>query len=302
MILSPGARGLASAATRVLLIVLTLGGCSSQSPRPASPSPDQPLATPELPQPAPYFSDGGTAESPLPFFPFEPPSQSPLPTSVQRVTSEGIELTFVLFDARDHRLSVADKEGGPPTEWPTAEAAARSHGALAAINASFFTEEGRPLGLVIEDGRHIGRWSSQSALTSGVVAVEKGPRILRRQHWRSFSPTSHLVQAGPFLVENDTAVDGLENQRPSARSFIVWNGRSGWAFGHTGKATLAGLALALAAQPLSQLNITTALNLDGGRSSDLWVSPLLQGGPLSTRKGWNKPVRNYLLLHRRSGS
>ena len=71
---------------------------------------------------------------------------------------------------------------------------------------------------------------------------------------------------------------------------------NGWAFGVAEGATLAGLGSALAAQPLSDMNITTALNLDGGRSSDLWVSPMVPGGNLSTRKLWNNPVRNYLLL------
>jgi hypothetical protein len=38
------------------------------------------------------------------------------------------------------------------------------------------------------------------------------------------------------------------------------------------------------------------LNLDGGRSSDLWISSAVQGGPLRERPLWNKPVRNFLVL------
>ena len=116
----------------------------------------------------------------------------------------------------------------------------------------------------------------------------------------SVSPTRHLIQAGPFLVENDIAVGGLENQKRSPRSFLVWDGGSRWALGYADKASLAELATALAAQPVTQLDITTALNLDGGRSSDLWVSAEVPGGPLNTRTLWNRPVRNYLLLHRQS--
>ena len=225
------------------------------------------------------------------------PSRVPLRAGLERVTSRGLALTLLLFDDRNYRISVADKEKGPKTEWTTAQAAAKAHGALAAINGGFFTPEGSPLGLVIENGRHIGTWNAGSSLTSGVLSVEKSPRILRRRHWRSFSPTLHLVQAGPLLIENDIVVNGLGNRERSPRSFLVWNGRHHWAFGSSGKATLSELARALAAQPLAKLNITTALNLDGGRSSDLWVSPQLDGGPVSTRKSWNNPVRNYLLLH-----
>ena len=301
MLLSLSGRESVSLRPSVLLLALGLVACSSRTPGPESSPPgstlEQSTAHAKLPGPVPSFPERGTGRLALPFHPSEQSARIPLPTGVQRVTSRGINLTFLLFDARNHRLSVADKAAGPDTEWPTAEAAAKAHGALAAINGSFFTPEGHPLGLVIEEGRHIGRWNSQSALTSGVVSVENKPRILRRQHWRSFSPTRHLLQAGPFLVENDSLVDGLDTQHSSPRSFLVWDGRSGWAFGHAGKATLSALGRALAAQPLPGFNITTALNLDGGRSSDLWVSPLVRGGPLTTRKPWNNPVRNYLLLH-----
>ena len=227
-------------------------------------------------------------------------SRAPLQAGIKRVTSRDISLILVLFDDRNYRISVVDKEQGPETEWPTAQAAARAHGALAAINAGFFTPEGRPLGLVIENGRHIGTWNAQSSLTSGLLSVEKSPRLLRRRHWRSFSPTRHLVQAGPLLIENGRAVDGLDNGERSPRSFLAWDGGSRWAFGYCEKANLTELALSLANQPLEQLDITTALNLDGGRSSDLWVSREVQGGPLTTRRLWNRSVRNYLLLHRRS--
>ncbi len=297
MILPPQVRKYSSAFTFVLLTALCLGACVSRNPGPGSRAPEQPAAEPKPPRPVPSFTGSQPDGRPLPFSPYDQSSRVLLPARVQRITSRGIDLTFILFDARNYRLSVADKEKGPKTEWPTAQAAAKAHGALAAINGGFFTPEGKPLGLVIENGRHIGTWNAGSSLTSGVLSVEKSPRILRRRHWRSFSPTLHLVQAGPLLVENDIVVNGLGNRERSPRSFLAWNGRHHWALGSSGKATLSELARALAAQPLAKLNITTALNLDGGRSSDLWVSPQVAGGPVSTRKSWNNPVRNYLLLH-----
>ncbi|MEC9055683.1 MAG: phosphodiester glycosidase family protein [Verrucomicrobiota bacterium] len=296
----------ASGITVVIALVLTcvlLPGCTSQTR-----SPDRTSFTRAFP-PGPSPADSGTpVEVPLPrlgpapSFPDQPLSRQLLPAGIERVTSRGIALTFFLFDDRNYEISVVDKEDGPKSEWPSAGAAAKAHGALAAINGGFFTPEGSPLGLVIENGKRIGTWNAGSSLTSGVLSVEKSPRILRRRHWRSFSPTLHLVQAGPFLIENDIVVNGLSNREHSPRSFLVWNGRHHWAFGYSGKATLSELALALAAQPLAKLNITTALNLDGGRSSDLWVSPQVRGGPISTRKSWNNPVRNYLLLHHRPQS
>ena len=132
------------------------------------------------------------------------------------------------------------------------------------------------------------------------------PIIFKSDNNFSVCPTSTIsplfICKFAASIENDIVVNGLSNREHSPRSFLVWNGRHHWAFGYSGKTTLSGLALALAAQPLSKLNITTALNLDGGRSSDLWVSPQVRGGPISTRKSWNNPVRNYLLLHHRPQS
>ncbi|MCP4728764.1 MAG: phosphodiester glycosidase family protein [Roseibacillus sp.] len=304
--------------THVMAVALTcvlLPGCTSQTRSPgktsftrafpSGPSPEYPLIRPDPDDPT---DPGARVDVPLPgpgpaptFLDLQP-SRQPLSAGIEQVTSRSIALTFFLFDDRNYEISVVDKQGGPRTEWPSAMEAAKAHGALAAINAGFFTPEGNPLGLVIENGKRIGTWNAGSSLASGVLSVEKSPRLLRRRHWRSFSPTHHLVQAGPFLIENDIAVTGLSNRDRSPRSFLVWDGRHYWALGYAGKATLSELASALAAQPLARLNITTALNLDGGRSSDLWVSPQVHGGPVSTRRNWNNPVRNYLLIHHRSQS
>ncbi len=302
--------------TIVMAIALTcvlLPGCTSQTRSPgktrltrafpSGPSPEYPLIRPD---PDDSTDPGARVEVPLPGSDAAPsfldlqPSRKPLAAGIEQVTSRDIALTFFFFDDRNYEISVGDKQGGPGTEWPSAMEAAKAHGALAAINAGFFTPEGNPLGLVIENGRRIGTWNAGSSLPSGVLSVERSPRLLRRQHWRSFSPTRHLIQAGPFLIENNIAVTGLSNRDRSPRSFLVWDGRHYWALGYAGKATLFELASALAAQPLARLSITTALNLDGGRSSDLWVSPQVHGGPVSARRNWNNPVRNYLLVHHRS--
>ena len=39
-----------------------------------------------------------------------------------------------------------------------------------------------------------------------------------------------------------------------------------------------------------------ALNLDGGRSADLWIAETVPGGPITRRCPWNRPVRNFLVL------
>ena len=283
-----------------LSLTLVMLGCSPEQASQGLPatgaSTTAPLPLPALPQRASRDREliGEPREKDL--LASSPRSLVPLDARIKKVTSGKVALTFLLFDDREYDIAVADKDQGPATEWQSAQAAAIGHGAVAAINGGFFTPEGKPLGLVIEGGKRIGTWNSQSSLTSGLLSVEKSPRLLRRQHWRSFSPTRHLLQAGPFLIENSAVVRDLSDRERRPRSFLVWNGRHRWAFGIAEGVTLASLSAALAAQPLSEITITTALNLDGGRSSDLWASPRIPGGPVSTRRIWNTPVRNYLLL------
>jgi hypothetical protein len=59
---------------------------------------------------------------------------------------------------------------------------------------------------------------------------------------------------------------------------------------------LADLGNALAAGNPAGWPIVDALNLDGGRSSDLWASSAIAGGPLVRRTPWNRAVRNFLIL------
>jgi hypothetical protein len=195
---------------------------------------------------------------------------------------------------------VVDNEGGPGTGATSSRTAARSANAVAGINGGFFTPEGQPLGLVIEDRSEFGALNA-SSLGAGLYVHDpkaRATRLVRQGAWSRSGTETHLLQSGPLLVENQAAVSGLSNTRPRPRSFLLWDGHQGWAMGHAGSITLADLGATLASQPVPAFTIKSALNLDGGTSSDLWVAATLKGGPASTRRFWNKPARNYLVLQR----
>jgi exopolysaccharide biosynthesis protein len=169
---------------------------------------------------------------------------------------------------------------------------------LAAINASFFNPDGSPLGLVVTGGSRRGSINRASSLGAGFfVESSSGElRLVRREH---FQGGREAVQAGPFLVENGRAVGGLSDAGSSARSFIATDGRGGWVMARTGPGSLAALGQALQNAELGGVKIRSALNLDGGRSSEIWVSDQVAGGPRFTRPFWNSSVRNYLVLRKR---
>jgi exopolysaccharide biosynthesis protein len=166
------------------------------------------------------------------------------------------------------------------------------------MNAGFFTPEGKPLGLVVSNGARSGAWNSASSLGSGVFAESSsgGLSITRRSSPSAFSGARELVQAGPLLVENGERVGGLDRGKSAVRSILISDGGSRWWIGKTSSCTLAALSEALASASPASWRTSYALNLDGGRSTDLFVSGKVSGGPISRRGFLNRPVRNFLVL------
>lgn len=214
-----------------------------------------------------------------------------------RSTIQGIAIHAVSFDARSHRLRLLDQPNGPGTQWADAQAAAKSVQGLAAINAGFFTPEGKPLGVMISEGKKLGG-NNPSSLGSGVWFEANGKTgILRREKSNLNAP--FLLQAGPLLAENSAAVKGLDNSKTSARCFIAWDGGTMWMIARTAPCTLAQLSQSLAGQSPCGFPVQSAINLDGGSSADLYVAKEVNGGPAVLRAIWNKPVRNFLVLQKR---
>jgi len=226
------------------------------------------------------------------------PAASP---SFATATQRGITFEGVAFDSRTHRLRVIDQPHGPGTAYATARDAANRHGALAAMNAGFFTPEGKPLGLVIAGGKRSGAWNSASSLGSGIFAENGTGRlsISRRGSPSAFHDARELIQAGPLLVENGGAVGGLDPGKMAVRSILLTDGGTRWWIGKTSSCSLAALGDALASQSPAPWPVRHALNLDGGRSTDLFVSPKTPGGPFERRSVFNRPVRNFLILEPR---
>ena len=208
-------------------------------------------------------------------------------------TLSGISITAVTFDSRHQHLAIADQENGPGSRWADAGAAAKELGGLAAVNAGFFTPEGKPLGLVVSGGKRAGSLNRASSLGAGIYIGGSSPALRRRE---SGASGSEVLQSGPFLVENGRAIAGLSQDSSTARTILGWDGGHGWFIARTGACSLAQLGQALAGAEFGGVKARTVLNLDGGRSSDLWVSSAVAGGPVSQRPFWNKPVRNFLVL------
>jgi uncharacterized protein YigE (DUF2233 family) len=199
-----------------------------------------------------------------------------------------------LFDQRSVTLKVIDQESLEAPKFKNLGEAMKSMQCIAGCNGGFFTPEGQPLGLAIADGKAAGTKNLASSLTSGVLYLDGTRlRLERSKDYFSKNPNlpSQLLQTGPFLVEDGKKVAGLSSRRFARRSFILTDGDNRWAIGYCPSTSLDQLAAALAdPKSFANFNVTTALNLDGGSSSALWVKTAHH--PFYLRE--IKPVRNFL--------
>lgn len=156
--------------------------------------------------------------------------------------------------------------------------------AFAVVNGSFFTPEARPTGLLVSEGERIHPFVPKGgAAGSGVLTVEgQEVRLYERAGYQD-ERRDFAIQAGPRILEptgepgiraddgsraNRTLIGGSVDGR---LALAVVHGREG---GH-------GLGLSLfelqdmlrrVAERHPDLAWATALNLDGGDSTGLWVS------------------------------
>ena len=276
--------------------ILTAISCSPSPPikipetRPA-PKPAVTTPTPEVKLPP----------APKPILP-PPTPQSKLPISYQQRVIKGITLSMVSYDDRDHQLRIADQPNGLGSRWSTAQEAAATYRGVAAINGGFFTPEGKPLGQLIETGTKRG-YINKSSLGAGFfTASNQRSAIVRRAAYlknKAYWNPYNLLQTGPMLTNNSSPISGLSKNNSRPRSFIAWDGKHYWAIGHASACTLAELSQALAGKSPAGFPIKVAINLDGGRSSDLWASSQISNSAKTHRGFLNKPVRNYLVLTRK---
>lgn len=261
-------------------------GCTQAPPMEASVPAAKPVAQP-APAPPPAVAPPAAPATP----------SSAHPPRVTRREIAGLSFEGISFDAGTHRLSVVDQPGGPGSKYPDAQSAAASRRGLAAINAGFFTPEGAPLGKLVSSGKAAGSWN-RSSLGGGVFTESTSGHLAlsRRDAVSPAGPQRELLQAGPLLIENSRTVSGLNAEKPAARIFMLWDGGSRWWIGRSSICTLSQLGSALGQGSPAGWPVRTALNLDGGRSADLWISGSVPGGPVNFRPLWNRPVRNFLVL------
>jgi len=190
---------------------------------------------------------------------------------VEKAVSGGrdVRLRILLPDPAQTRLVVLDN----PENKGYLDELFGEQDCLAGVNGGYFHPDTRPIGLVVSEGRTL-HPLVRARLLSGVLVVTSGRlALLRRQEFSPSASPSEALQSGPFLIDHGEPVTGLNDTRRARRTVVLSDssGRYGMVVTES-LFTLAELATLLATPGIvHELDISRALNLDGGSSSAFWA-------------------------------
>ncbi|MBN8548717.1 MAG: phosphodiester glycosidase family protein [Deltaproteobacteria bacterium] len=139
------------------------------------------------------------------------------------------------------------------------------------INANFFDEAGNPLGLIVHRGIKVQDMHRGGKTLTGVFSTSRDSmKIVARA---AYQPERVLeaVQAGPRILHARLPVTGIELYARSRRSGVCIDDHNHLIFFIVSSGLL-GVSMEELQTALRQANCSEALNLDGGGSSQLYLS------------------------------
>lgn len=180
-----------------------------------------------------------------------------------------------LFNQKTETLRVIDRNAKQLAPWKTLGEAFSSSRASAGCNGGFTLPDGNPVGIVISDSVRFGDLETKHGSSGGIVIVKWNSISLQesaRVAEADLVGATQAIQGGPFLVQNGKPVTGLDAKSYSRRTVLLTSGTGNWAILYAPSATLSGLAGMLGdGRTFAKFPVATALNLDGGLSSGIWI-------------------------------
>lgn len=143
---------------------------------------------------------------------------------------------------------------------------------IAGINAHFFDKKGDPLGIVISDRSKKNRMHRGGNLLTGIFYVHRNKaHIIHRKDFADVQ-AENALQSGPRLIADGKALS-LSSPRATSRRSGIAVDRYGNVILYATLLRFPGASLAQIQNMLldSRIDVTDALNLDGGGSSQLFV-------------------------------
>lgn len=194
------------------------------------------------------------------------------------------ELLLFRTSLSEFRVEAIRAQDYGEKRMPVARLCAASKAVLC-INANFFDESGNALGLIVHRGITLQPIHAGGRTLSGIFSVSRDSiKITSRS---GFVPARVLeaIQAGPRLLHAHNPVPGIEVSSRSRRSGICIDAKQRLIF-YIVSSGLLGLTLPELQTSLRSpaIGCVDALNLDGGGSSQLYLSSRISGAAPDLRE------------------
>lgn len=184
------------------------------------------------------------------------------------------QLYLLKFSLENFKIRIAISKNLTNKPTDSVENLVKKSGAIAGINASFFDQNLKPLGLIIDsDNKIVGNVQYGGRLLTGIFQIKDGiPSIVHRSDFNSNGVTLAL-QAGPRIISNGKNVEFKDQEIFTRRTGIALTSKNEIILYATvlrfPGASFSTIQTALAN---SGMNVVEALNLDGGGSSQFFIN------------------------------
>jgi len=198
-----------------------------------------------------------------------------------------VAVDVAVFSAKSAALLVIDNPDGQ-----SLSAVIKREKCVCGVNGGYFDAEFKPIGLRVVDGTTFSPLRRARLITGILLQSDRGIDVVRVSEFSRAKKIVAAVQAGPFLVEGNKRIRGLNDSQLAQRTFagIATNDRA--LLGVCSDVSLAELANILSTASIAtDLKIRRAMNLDGGSSSAFWFAR--EDGSAFSIPG-QKPVRDFV--------
>ena len=200
-----------------------------------------------------------------------------------------VAVDVAVFSAKSTALRVIDNPDGQ-----SLATVMKRENCVCGVNGGYFDTEFKPIGLRVVGGTTFSPLRRARLITGILLQSDRGIDVVRVGEFSRAKKIATAMQSGPFLVEGNKRIRGLNDSQLARRTFagIATNDRA--FLGVCSDVSLAELANILATAPIiADSKIRRAMNLDGGSSSAFWFAR--EDGSAFSISG-RKPVRDFVAV------
>jgi hypothetical protein len=204
-------------------------------------------------------------------------------------TGQRVAVDVAVFSAKSTALRVIDNPDGQ-----SLGAVMKREKYVCGVNGGYFDTEFKPIGLRVAGSTTFSPIRRARLITGILLQSDRGIDVVRVGEFSRTKKIVAAIQSGPFLVEGNKRIRGLNDSQLARRTFagIATNDRG--FLGVCTDVSLVELANILATAPIvADSKTRRAMNLDGGSSSAFWFDR--EDGSAFSISG-RKPVRDFVAV------